>query len=467
MSGRTIKNRKNGRGTFLMIPMALQIFLVLTLLTMLMGNAVYRMQLKGFQDYELENYREMMEMCVRTGVNQIRLESRRALLDREPLDLESLHDRIAGVEFDPALFEEGLNPNRRWDWTEYGFRDNSLYFQCLILRGDGRTLLLDGYSGLMKELDRGDSLGDYGWQSFREGTLVKGNAAGSGEEGEEAADSSDSEAYVLTEVIPAETIITYGDQTLLFNHAGAGIGIACRADTSALRERCRNRAMTNTGITFGVSWLAVIAICLCVHWSVRPLRAMQYFMRRFRNEGDEVLNEKGWALFLPDRTKPREEMTDLSESFYVMADSLRQYHDSVESIRERYEAFVPAVLDALFETEDVLKIAPGNEARVSGSSLEVQFLYDSAAETAQTARIPIIAAEMAEGKGGLITALDESGLTAVFPGKIRPDEALELIRGIPAKENGLKDIRWKTDTGDFCVRLIGSQERMAFLLEKI
>ncbi|MCR5371104.1 MAG: hypothetical protein K6E83_10380 [Clostridium sp.] len=467
MSGRTIKNRKTGRGTSLIVPLALQIFLVLTLMTVLMGNAVYRMQLKGFQDYELKNYQDMMEMCVRTGVNQIRLEKSVALRNGKPLDLESLHDRIAGVEFDPAQFEGNPVPDRKWDTPGYSLRNASLYFQLLVLRGDGKTLLIDGYSGLMKELDKGDVLGEYGWQSYKKDMLVKGTVAGSEDDGEEDPDGSEPEAYALISVIPAETIITYGEHTLLFNHAGAGVGMACRADTSALREHCRSRALKNSMITFGISWLAVILMCLYVHRSMRPLRAMQYFMRRFRLEGDEVLKEKNWAQFLPDRTKPREEMTDLSESFYVMANSLRQYHDSVESIRERYEAFVPAVLDALFDTEDVLKIEPGNETRVSGSSLEVLFIYDSAAEKVQKARVAVIAAEMAEGKGGLITALDESGLTALFPGGTRPDEAVELIRSLPAKEIGLKDIRWKTDTGDFCVRLIGSQERMAFLLEKL
>ena len=465
MSGRTIKDRKTGRGPFLVIPMALQIFLVLTMLTLLMGHAVYRMQLKGFLEYELDNYQEMMELCVRTGVNQIRLESSGAVRNGKPLDLESLHERIAGVEFDPAMSREGLS--RGWKASEYSFPDSSLYFQYLVLRGDGRALLIDGYSGLMKELEGEDTLGDYGWQAFRSGTLVKGTLTDGREGGPEKSGEPDPEAYVLAEVIPAETIITYGTHTLLFNHVGAGIGMACRADTSVLRAGCRNRALTNTAVTFGVSWLLVIGICLLVHRSMRILRVMHRVMRRFRNGEDEVLDNESRALFLPDRTKPREEMTDLSESFYVMANGLRQYHDSVESIRERYEAFVPKVLSALFDTKDVLKIGPGDEARVSGSSLEVRFIFDPEADSAQTEKIPVIAAEMIEGKGGLVTALDETGLTAVFPGSTGPDEAVELLQSLTEKESGLTDFLRRTDTGEFCVRIIGSQERMAFSLEKI
>ena len=60
MSGRMNNNRENRRG-FLMVPVALQIFLILSLLVVLTGIGAYQIQYKGYQDYELENYHEMME----------------------------------------------------------------------------------------------------------------------------------------------------------------------------------------------------------------------------------------------------------------------------------------------------------------------------------------------------------------------------------------------------------------------
>ncbi len=57
MSGYEIKNRKKKRGLLLSVPMALEILLALTLLLLFMGIRAYQTQLRGFEEYELKNYR--------------------------------------------------------------------------------------------------------------------------------------------------------------------------------------------------------------------------------------------------------------------------------------------------------------------------------------------------------------------------------------------------------------------------
>ena len=477
MSGREIKNRESGRGAFLKVPLALEILCLLTLLLVLTGGQVYRIQRNGFEKFELDNYRKAMELITETGVQQIRLESRRAVQRGSSVDLEDLKDRIGGIKLDPDMVQ--VNGERLWfTEREIDLRDSSLYFQYLILRGDGETLLIDGYSGLMKQLGADDAQALYGWEAFRKGEQVSWNAAESEEE-------TQSMVYCLADVIPAEGPVRFGDNTVLFNHAGAGIGLVCRVNTSAIHQGCSLRAMKITLMSFGTIWGVVLLLCLRVDVFMKLLRIMQRIMRRFRNGEDDALDEKSRAIFLPDRTRPREEMTDLAESFYVMAGSLRQYRDSVESIRETFEPFVPSVLYALFDTEDVLKVAPGDESVVRGSSLELQFVYSEAEEpaaapvsgeallpaenTAASAgkRIPFIAAEIVEGKGGLLISLGMYGLTAVFRDQTCPGEVLELILGLKQKESSLKDIIWKTDTGTFCVRIIGTPDRMAFTLDKV
>ena len=474
MSGYEIKNRKKKRGLLLSVPMALEILLALTLLLLFMGIRAYQTQLRGFEEYELKNYREMMELCLDTGVKQIRLESIRALREGEPLDLEVLNDRIGAVEFDPSLIDESRNLKLKWDKLEYSMQADSMYYLYLVLRGDGKTLLIDGSSGQMKELEDEDTLAVNCRKAFLKGEQMSWipSASENEENGKKTAGGEEESAvYCLAEVIPMEGMVAYGQHTVLFNDIGAGIGMACRVDPAAVRDGCRIRALRTTIVPFGIIWGVVIALCLLVHISMQLLRTMQRTMRRFRNGEDVVLDEKIRAKFLPDRTKPREELTDLAESFYVMAGNLRQYRDDVEGLRERYEPFIPEVLSALFNTEDVLNIRPGDRESISGSSLQFEFKYGESdadkVEDSGRAHFAATAAEIIEGKGGLPIRLGPSGVTAVFREGSAPDEALELIMALKDKTNGPDEILWTKETGDFCVRITGTQERMTFSLEKV
>jgi hypothetical protein len=58
-------------------------------------------------------------------------------------------------------------------------------------------------------------------------------------------------------------------------------------------------------------------------------------------------------------------------------------------------------------------------------------------------------------------------VTAVFREGSEPEEALELIMALKDKTNGPDEILWTKETGDFCVRITGTQERMTFSLEKV
>ena len=158
-------------------------------------------------------------------------------------------------------------------------------------------------------------------------------------------------------------------------------------------------------------------------------------------------------MLLPDRTRPRSELGDLAESFYLMSGNILEFKDNVESISERYRPFVPDAILAMFGKEDILEIRPGDSVPVEGELLELEGENFFSSETEDGApqedeaeeqeaflarnRFLAAAAEITEQNNGIVISMSGNGMTAFFP------ESGEAVseNGIPEEQENAQPER--------------------------
>ena len=134
-------------------------------------------------------------------------------------------------------------------------------------------------------------------------------------------------------------------------------------------------------------------------------------------------------MLLPDRTRPRSELGDLAESFYLMSGNILEFRDNVESISERYRPFVPDALLALFGKTDKLEIAPGDSVSLYGELLEADAEESSPDDKTAVSgdeteeedsflvsnQFLAAAAEIVSKNNGIVISMGGSSLAAFFP----------------------------------------------------
>ncbi len=453
MSGRHLNDRKTERGFFLAVPAALELMIIFALLLTAAAVYVCHTGTRVFYDYELSHVRGMIENSVDTAAQQVWLTGVRAQREEKPLDLEPF---LTGTEEDAqggrGFRFAALSPGKETE-LEKGIRETGLSFQYLLLRGDGRVLCIDTGDGEVRELGADDRICRLARESLNGGQSLLWNGEG----------------QVLS-MRPADFPVVFGGKMLLYNPAGSGIGIIGSADLSSIRSDCARRAGRSVGALFGIVGVILVFLCFAVHRSLRVFRSMQRVMAAFR-KGEDLHGDFTESIRREQEGK-KDDFAELSGMICVMADSLMDYRDTVDTIRRRYEPFVPEAILGLFGKEKLLDVAPGDTAEVRGVLLNA--VFEPSAEGREGAGrcsdSPQYAAacEIITGKGGIVTAFADRSLTALFTGDgaASASEAEELIRALKLEENGVREIRLSREEGCFRFRVDGCPGRMAIRMEK-
>jgi len=466
-----MNRRRSDTGFRLTIPAGLEILLLLTGLLFLAAVQVFLLQQRSFYEYEMKHTRSLIDRCIEIGTEQIHEEGMVAAKEGGSLDLGAVIDRINSIDL-PSLREK--NAAQSGD-ASTRFENAGIHVQYLILRGDGRALEIDGADASIRELDPDDPFLLYGRRSLQNSRMEQWMLKDDGKTTQEITSGSGShrEEYRL-QVLPAECQIHFGEQTLLYRYEGAGVGIVGSADLSSIRVQTMQRSLKVTGRFFGVLWICTLLFCLLVHRSLALFRTIRGAMHTF-TVGRLPSLEKLRTLFRLDRSLYRDEIKKLTDSFLLMSGRLEDYRDSVETLRNRYEPFIPGSLTAVFGKKELPEIVPGDAAACQGERFSVLFEPEAGAMEQPERRNRLYSAvcEIISGKGGIVTAFTEEGLEAVFPAGKAPGsgssdpagEAAALICALKTEETGVSDIQITRKPGTYRLRVIGHPLRMMIRTE--
>lgn len=206
----------------------------------------------------------------------------------------------------------------------------------------------------------------------------------------------------------------------------------------------------------------LLAVLLMVHVSLLPLNQLSLFIRNLESQK----RQKAMAV------RGHNEISELIGIVNRMSENIRQYRERVESLRERYEAFVPKDLVALFETEDIRKLKPGDTGSCEASLAFINmadfesFQAGTGADdmfrlinSGLTRMIPEVKAA-----GGHIVRFFEGGMIVLFAGD--SEGAVDCTKKMmKALQKGCPVPYYAAlDQGLVHLEIIGSEERMDFTI---
>lgn len=456
MQGSPVITPKTKKGYLVATPAALEIFLILLIPVFLAAVHVYRLGVTSMTDYETNQLKTMMVRSVGTGTEMIYLEGKKAAAEGRYLDLGAAIEKVDAIDFASiGAGKDGEDGTR----TTVDLEQANLQFWYLVIRGNGRILLVDSTAGTSRELTEEETL------------FIKCREAAEGNGGAQWVD--DESQYCLF-LQPLDGPVRYDGSPLLYNIAGAQIGMLVKGDLSFVDDSVRGRVTLYVLCLSAFLLIIITAMCVSIHRYLRVLRDMGWIMQRYRLQqySDMLMEELRKRMAMVRRRSRDSELKDLVESFYAMICNLQDYRDTVESIKNQYEPFVPEELLCLFHREVALDVRPGSRAELDGAVLKVHFEPCRLGEDN-----PLCAAvcELIRSKGGVVIHIAKSGIEAVFPaagndadGRFEAEhagqEAAEKIQSLSTDGTGVRTIATKVWCGTFCLRVIGCEKRMAIRL---
>ena len=464
MRGTPVTTPKTKKGYPLTQSAALEIFLILLIPLLIAAVHVYRLGVTAITKYEANQLKTMMARSAETGTDLIYMEGRKAEEEGHYLDLAEAIEEIDAIDF--VSIADQKDNGSGIDKSAVGLEQANLQFWYVVVSEDDKILLVENTAGSSRELTEDDDM------------LMKCRKAA---EDTKAVQWEDKGSYFCMFLQPLNCPLIYADTPLLHNASGANIGMLVKCDLSFIEDSVKGRALLYVIILYGALLIIITAMCLSVHRSLRVLRDMSVMMRKYRLRQNPVMDELKSSLSVIRRRARDNELKDLTESFYVMTVNLIDYQDTVESIKNQYEPFVPEALLGLFNKEDLLDIKPGDTAEISGAWLQVRF---ESSETADADTLckkadnnPLCAevCDIIKDKGGVVVHIAQSGLEAIFPvnGSSADDafeaehageDASELIQSLKKDKTGARAIVTGLRHGVFCLTVIGSEKRMAIRL---
>ncbi len=437
---------------------ALEIFIILLIPLTLAAVHMYRIGVSAMVSYEAKQLKTMMVRSAETGTELIHMEGRRTAEEGRYLDLAEAMEKIDAIDFGP-ISDQNDGENGR-EKSTIALEQAKLQFWYLVVRGDGRTLLVDSTAGTSRELTEDEDL------------FVKCSeaAAGSG-----AVQWEHEGAYFSLFLEPIDGPLTFEGSPLLYNVADGSIGMFVKGDLSFVEDSVRGRVLMYVLILYGLLLIILAVMCMSVHRSLRVLRDMRGMMQRYRLEQKPIKEELKRLKAIVRKQGGDNELKNLAESFYAMAGNLQDYQDTVDSIRNKYEPFVPEAVLSKLCRKNPLDIRPGDTAEITGDLLELRF--EPSCESTDSNRLLAEACELIMSKGGMVVCIAESGLKAIFPltgsgaadtsgSESAAEEAAELIQNLRRDNTVAETIRTELRHGTYRLQVIGSAKRMTIRLDE-
>ncbi len=453
MQGSPVTVSKKKKGFLITPPAALQIFLILLVALVIAAVHVYKLGVKAMTDYETNQVKNMMVRSVGTGTEMIYLEGKRTAAEGRYLDLGAAMKKIDAIDF----VSNGRQEEDGENGITVNLRKANLQFWYLVVRGNGRILLVDSTAGTSRELTEEEAL----YSKCHEAAESSGGVQW-----------EDEGSYFSLFLQPLNGPVRYDGSPLLYNVAGAQIGMVVKGDLSFVEDSVRERVLLYVLLLCGFLLLFIIGVCVSVHRYLWVLRDIGRMMRRNRLEQFSIMEELKKRMSVIRKRSKDSEMKDLAESFYAMACNLQDYRDTVENIKSRYEPFAPEALLFLFHKENPLDVRPGDETEIAGALLHVD-LAPYGPEEANT--LCGAACEIISSKGGIAVHIAKAGIEAIFPAsgsgaeetskaERAAKEAAECIQDLEKEETDTCAITAKVQSGTFCLQVIGSERRMEIRL---
>lgn len=449
MSGTDLKRPKKEHRFFPGVPVALEIFCMLLPALLLAGWYVYATLERSFRDYESAHLSSMMARYVENGTEQIRLEAARAKENGESIDLEELLLRLEGLDSTPVYLQTDKRKEQVGNETD--FEKVNMQFGYVLILQENKVTVADASSQEMTELPSGDDLALHAIASMEDGKTADWGIEGA--LGDAPYFVENEGAHCVLKTVPVNTSVSFRRGDEAYSLPVTGAGMVSSADFGFIRDSCKSRARKIVMVVFGAFTVFSLLICISIYRDLKLLRDIRRVVWHVSKGSDLTENEELRKLLLPDRTRPRSELGDLAESFYLMSGNILEFRDNVESISERYRPFVPDAILALFGKEDKLEIAPGDSVSLYGELLEADAEESSpddktavsggektavrGSETAAEEDTFLVrnqflaaAAETVARNNGIVISMGGSFLSAFFPeGQSDAAEAAETTPG--------------------------------------
>lgn len=238
--------------------------------------------------------------------------------------------------------------------------------------------------------------------------------------------------------------------------------VKCFLSLDAIQTEAMEEAFSLDGRIL-LGFLAILLVVFfMVHVSLLPINQLSLFIRNMENQK----KQKAMAV------RGHNEISELIGIVNRMSENIGQYRERVESLREQYEAFVPKDLVALFETEDIRRLKPGDTGSCD-ASLAFFNMADFESFQARTGAddmfrlinngltrmIPEVKAA-----GGHIVRFFEGGMVVLFVGDA--EGAVRCTKKImKILQKGCSVPYYAAlDQGLVRLEIIGSEERMDFTI---
>ncbi len=455
MRGSSVSTPKTKKGYPITQSVAAELFLLLLIPLLIAAVHVYRLGVAAISGYEANQLKTMMARSAETGTELIHMEDNKIAEEGRYLDLAEAMEKVDAIDFISIANREDGGDG--WIKTTVDLEQANLQFWYVVVRGDGRALLVDNTAGTSRELTEEENLFEKCSEAIVDTKAVQWEDDG---------------AYYCLFLHQLDGPLTFDGSPLLYNVADANIGMLVQGDLSFVEDSVRDRVFVYVLILYGLLLVIVTVMCVSVHRSLRVLRNMSGIMQRYRLKQDPLMDELKEQLSIVRSRAEDNELKDLTESFYIMAVNLIDYQDTVDSIMNRYEPFVPEALLRLLHKADPLSVRPGDMAELTGDILQVCF---EQCETTDHKLLSEEACKIIKEKGGIVLYIAQSELHAIFPmsednadgiSKARnaAEEASELIYDLDKDNANAETISIRIRHGVFCLQVIGSEKRMAIRL---
>ena len=458
MRGSQITTSKTTKRYPLVQSSALQIFLILLVPLLIATIHVYRLGVEVVTAYEANQLKTMMKRSVETSTELIHIDGEKNAEEGHYLDLAVAMQKIDELDFFSVADQEDGSENSNKSTVD--LKQAGLQFWYVVDRGDGRILLVDKTASTRRELTEEENL----FVRCREAV-----------EDTSAIQWEDGGTYFCLFMQSIDSPLTFNGSPLLYNIANAHIGMLVEGDLSFVEDSVRERVFVYVVVLFGALLVIIAAMCVSVHRYLRVLRDMSGIMQSYRIQRNPIVDEFRKRLSVFRKQSRDSELKDLTESFYVMAVNLIDYQETVGSIKNQYEPFVPEALLGMFHEEDPLYVRPGDTAEFAGTFLKVRF---ECCDVEDTSLLCGKVCEIVSSKGGIVVHIAEAEMEAIFPASKSGEadtceaeragrESAELIRNLEKNKAEIGTIRTELRHGLFCLQVIGCEKRRAVrLIEK-
>ena len=435
MSGRRLKRQK--KRILFSLPAALEIFIVFTLLLYAACLYTVRLSEQELLNHELPHMRSIMKNYAETSVEVIRQADDEIWEKTGPL---VLNDLLLGIISAERNKNEIMGDQEDSELAK-GYEEVSLHIRCVLIKEDGTAILIDGTNGKKESLTEESTYYTAMLQAMESGKSLSWETAETGEEN-------------VVRTVSVKNRVIFEDAVLVKDLESANIGIIVSADLSGIENDCRLRAAKGVALLFVILEIAVIILSIAIYRSFRIFRSMRKVMRAYIKGKGSVTNLRQ-KLFRKRRNET-EELSDLSESFFMMAENLSEQQDMLDMLRVRFDPFVPKRLLQRFGKEDIMEVELGDSVDISGDILEATFEpgFD---ERMYKAYIGII-----KEKGGMVMEFKENGMTAFFSDDRRRQcrETVKLLLELKLTDPDVRTVKAEAMPGRYHFRIIGSRDRM-------